>query len=143
MPTYASGLGLNWQRQLITKRRKKVNGQNYINLFKNQVFLTSIFFSFNRYQVIGKNHVAVPTHFYKVIVCETETRYRALIFVPYKRKKIIKVTEIETLVCHLITNSNSRELELEAYVLPNEAIPDNVDLRTFLVRELHNRPLQF
>lgn len=24
-----------------------------------------------RYEVIGANHVAVPTHFYKVIVCET------------------------------------------------------------------------
>ncbi|TRY66955.1 hypothetical protein TCAL_03740 [Tigriopus californicus] len=45
-----------------------------------------------RYQVIGANNVAVPTHFFKVIVGEME----------------------------------NRDLEMEAYVLPNEAIPDDV-----------------
>ena len=54
----------------------------------------------NRYQVIGQNNVAVPTHFFKVIVGEFET---------------------------------TRELEMEAYVLPNEAIPDNVPIHTFQV----------
>lgn len=53
-----------------------------------------------KYQVIGQNNVAVPTHFFKVIVGELES---------------------------------TRELEMEAYVLPNEAIPDNVGLHTFLV----------
>jgi len=27
--------------------------------------------SYVRYQVIGKNHVAVPTHFFKIVVAET------------------------------------------------------------------------
>ncbi len=31
-----------------------------------------------KYQVIGKNHVAVPTHFFKVIVAENEKRELAL-----------------------------------------------------------------
>ena len=44
--------------------------------------------------------MAVPTHFFKVIVAETE---------------------------------GGAALELEAYVLPNEAIPDNVPLATFQV----------
>ncbi|ROT72652.1 hypothetical protein C7M84_008958 [Penaeus vannamei] len=26
-----------------------------------------------KYQVIGQNHVSVPTHFYKVVVCESST----------------------------------------------------------------------
>ena len=52
-----------------------------------------------KYRVIGQNNVAVPTHFFKVIVGET----------------------------------NSRELEMESYVLPNEAIPDHVALHTFQV----------
>lgn len=53
-----------------------------------------------RYQVIGPNNVAVPTHFFKVVVGETE---------------------------------ESRELEMEAYVLPNEKIPDHVPIHTFQV----------
>lgn len=28
-----------------------------------------------RYQVIGANNVAVPTHFYKIVVCETTDGY--------------------------------------------------------------------
>jgi len=52
-----------------------------------------------RYQVIGQNNVAVPTHFFKVVVGETD----------------------------------SRDLEMEAYVLPNQAIPDHVALQTFQV----------
>ncbi|KAJ8919086.1 hypothetical protein NQ315_012071 [Exocentrus adspersus] len=35
--------------------RKEANGKNYV-----------------KYEVIGANHVAVPTHFYKVVVCETK-----------------------------------------------------------------------
>lgn len=59
------------------------------------------FLTYCRYQVIGPNNVAVPTHFFKVIVGELES---------------------------------SRDLEMEAYVLPNEPIPDNVALHTFQVR---------
>eukprot|EP00095_Tigriopus_kingsejongensis_P002103 maker-scaffold244_size240795-snap-gene-1.43 protein:Tk02103 transcript:maker-scaffold244_size240795-snap-gene-1.43-mRNA-1 annotation:"hypothetical protein AaeL_AAEL002064" len=62
--------------------RREPDGKNYV-----------------RYQVIGANNVAVPTHFFKVIVGETE----------------------------------SRDLELEAYVLPNEAIPEDVPLASFQV----------
>ena len=54
-----------------------------------------------KYQVIGKNNVAVPTHFFKVVVGEME---------------------------------GSRDLEMEAYVLPNEKIPDHVPIQTFQVR---------
>jgi len=53
-----------------------------------------------KYQVIGQNNVAVPTHFFKVIVGEHES---------------------------------TKDLELEAYVLPNEPIPDHVALHTFQV----------
>jgi len=53
-----------------------------------------------KYQVIGQNNVAVPTHFFKVVVGENEW---------------------------------SRDLEMEAYVLPNESIPDHVALHTFQV----------
>ena len=56
--------------------------------------------NFSRYQVIGENNVAVPTHFFKIIVGEFET---------------------------------TRELEMEAFVLPNEAIPDNVSIHSFQV----------
>lgn len=58
------------------------------------VFLSS------RYQVIGSNHVAVPTHFFKVVVGEMAT---------------------------------SGDLEMEAFVLPNEAIPDSTPLSSFQV----------
>lgn len=54
-----------------------------------------------KYQVLGQNHVAVPTHFFKVVVCET----------------------------------NSGDLELESFVLPNTAIEDSTPLSTFLVPE--------
>ena len=53
-----------------------------------------------RYQVIGENNVAVPTHFFKIIVGEFET---------------------------------TKDLEMEAYVLPNEAIPDHVPIHSFQV----------
>jgi len=56
--------------------------------------------SYVRFQVIGQNNVAVPTHFFKVIVGETES---------------------------------SRDLEMEAYVMPNEKIPDHVPIHTFQV----------
>ncbi|CAJ0586733.1 unnamed protein product, partial [Mesorhabditis spiculigera] len=52
-----------------------------------------------KYKVIGKNNVAVPTHFFKVALIET---------VP-------------------------GSFELEAYVLPNEPIPDTVPIASFLV----------
>ncbi|XP_018328585.1 endonuclease G, mitochondrial [Agrilus planipennis] len=52
-----------------------------------------------KYQVIGSNNVAVPTHFFKVVVVE----------------------------------SSSGELELEAYVMPNQVIDDATPLTSFLV----------
>jgi len=52
-----------------------------------------------KYQVIGQSNVSVPTHFFKVIVGETE----------------------------------NRELEMEAFVLPNQAIDDNTPLESFHV----------
>ena len=50
--------------------------------------------------MIGSNHVAVPTHFFKVVVGEMPT---------------------------------SGDLEMEAFVLPNEAIPDSTPLSSFQV----------
>lgn len=52
-----------------------------------------------KYQVIGNNNVAVPTHFFKVIVGETA----------------------------------NHEFDMEAYVMPNAPIDDNVPLKSFLV----------
>ncbi|CAH0548704.1 unnamed protein product [Brassicogethes aeneus] len=51
------------------------------------------------YEVIGANNVAVPTHFYKVVVGETQ----------------------------------DGKLEMEAYVMPNQVIDDNVPLSSFQV----------
>ncbi|XP_011554748.3 endonuclease G, mitochondrial [Plutella xylostella] len=54
--------------------------------------------SYVRYQVIGGNSVAVPTHFYKVVVGE-----------------------------------GGGALALEAYVMPNQRIPDETPLSAFMV----------
>ena len=51
------------------------------------------------YEVIGRNQVAVPTHFYKVVVAESEAGH----------------------------------LEMEAYVMPNQAIPNETPIANFLV----------
>lgn len=56
--------------------------------------------SYVRYQVIGANTVAVPTHFYKVVVCEAP----------------------------------DGTLDMEAYVMPNQKIPDETPVSSFMVR---------
>lgn len=55
--------------------------------------------SYVKYQVIGSNSVAVPTHFYKVVVGET----------------------IDGL------------LDMEAYVMPNQKIPDETPVSSYMV----------
>ena len=50
--------------------------------------------------MIGQNQVAVPTHFYKVVVAETEAGL----------------------------------LDMEAYVMPNQAIPNDTPIANFMVR---------
>ncbi|KAJ8973577.1 hypothetical protein NQ317_001603 [Molorchus minor] len=62
--------------------RREADGKNYV-----------------KYEVIGANHVAVPTHFFKVVVGET----------------------------------SDQKLEMEAYVMPNQIIDDNVPLSSFQV----------
>lgn len=52
-----------------------------------------------KYEVIGANNVAVPTHFFKVLVCET----------------------------------HDGALEMEAYVMPNQLINNDVPLTSFQV----------
>ena len=52
-------------------------------------------------KVIGQNNVAVPTHFFKVVVGEVA--------------------------------SGGGDLEMEAYVMPNEAIPDSAPIASFQV----------
>ncbi|XP_045762596.1 endonuclease G, mitochondrial [Maniola jurtina] len=52
-----------------------------------------------RYQVIGANTVAVPTHFYKVVVAE----------------------------------SSDGKLDMEAYVMPNQKIPDETPVSSYMV----------
>ena len=82
------------------------DGKNYVKyqvkLAKKQYKerMTAVFFLFFKFQVIGDNQVAVPTHFFKVLVGELD----------------------------------NLQLEMEAYVLPNEPIPDNVALATFQVK---------
>ncbi|GFS05846.1 endonuclease G, mitochondrial-like [Elysia marginata] len=51
-----------------------------------------------KYEVIGQNHVAVPTHFFKVVVIE----------------------------------NNSGQLELQSYVMPNQALPPEVRVHHYL-----------
>ncbi|KAI5632697.1 DNA/RNA non-specific endonuclease domain-containing protein [Phthorimaea operculella] len=55
--------------------------------------------SYVRYQVLGANSVAVPTHFYKVVVGE----------------------------------SADGTLDMEAYVMPNQKIPDETPVSSFMV----------
>uniref|UniRef100_A0A2A4JYS5 Endonuclease n=1 Tax=Heliothis virescens TaxID=7102 RepID=A0A2A4JYS5_HELVI len=55
--------------------------------------------SYVRYQVIGANTVAVPTHFYKVVVGEAK----------------------------------DGSLDMEAYVMPNQKIPDETPVSAFMV----------
>jgi len=55
--------------------------------------------SYVHYRVIGDNNVSVPTHFFKVAICET----------------------------------NSGELDMEAYVMPNAVIDDATPLQAFMV----------
>lgn len=54
-----------------------------------------------KFEVIGKNNVAVPTHFFKVVVGE-----------------------------HL----NTGQVDLEAYIMPNQPIDDNAPTEAFRVR---------
>lgn len=63
-------------------RRREADGKTYV-----------------KYEVIGANHVAVPTHFFKVVVGESE----------------------------------SGELHMESYVMPNEVIANDVPLTNFQV----------
>ncbi|XP_030384798.1 endonuclease G, mitochondrial isoform X2 [Scaptodrosophila lebanonensis] len=66
------------------------------------------------YEMIGSNMVAVPTHFFKVLIVESKLPQGK----PY----------------------------MEAYVLPNARIPDNINLRDYLcdIREIeHYAGLQF
>ena len=55
--------------------------------------------SYIKYQVIGANTVAVPTHFYKVVVAEAP----------------------------------DGSLDMEAYVMPNQKIPDDTPVSSFMV----------
>ncbi|XP_026750472.1 endonuclease G, mitochondrial [Galleria mellonella] len=55
--------------------------------------------SYVKYQVIGANTVAVPTHFYKVVVAEAATG----------------------------------QLHMESYVMPNQKIPDETPITSFMV----------
>lgn len=55
-----------------------------------------------KYEVIGANHVAVPTHFFKIVVGE----------------------------------SSNGKLEMEAYVMPNKVIDENVPLTSFQVKHI-------
>lgn len=56
-------------------------------------------FTYVKYRVIGANTVAVPTHFFKVILMEAA----------------------------------DKSMEVEAYVMPNQAISDDTPLTTFKV----------
>lgn len=62
--------------------RREVDGKSYV-----------------RYQVIGANAVAVPTHFYKVVVGE----------------------------------GADGSLDMEAYVMPNQKIPEETPVSSFMV----------
>ncbi|CAH1785417.1 unnamed protein product [Owenia fusiformis] len=52
-----------------------------------------------KYEVIGKNNVAVPTHFYKIVACEDK----------------------------------NGQIELLSFVMPNQPLPDNLQLNAYLV----------
>lgn len=98
------GRGFNrdsWNR--LEKRIRKLT-RYYINVYccTGPLYLPKLESdgkNYVKYEVIGANHVAVPTHFFKVMVGERK----------------------------------DGKLEMEAYVMPNQAIDDNVPLTNFLV----------
>lgn len=48
-----------------------INGKIIFNIFENDFRVEADGRKYVRYEVIGHNHVAVPTHFYKIVVGET------------------------------------------------------------------------
>lgn len=77
-----------------------------------------------RYQVIGRNHVAVPTHFFKVRAtwCQHSC--------PSAGDKFSCPMCPQVLI---LEQADGKGVELRSYVLPNEPISEQVPLERFLV----------
>lgn len=76
-----------------------------------------------RYQVIGRNHVAVPTHFFKVSV---PLRARGWL-VP---ERLSQSLHLQVLI---LEKADGSGVELRSYVLPNEPVGEKLPLEHFLV----------
>lgn len=77
-----------------------------------------------RYQVIGRNHVAVPTHFFKV------SRHQLLTSLCPLTQSSLHRASPQVLI---LEQMDGRGVELRSYVLPNEPIDEKVPLERFLV----------
>lgn len=76
-----------------------------------------------RYQVLGKNHVAVPTHFFKVSA-------------PVSRLTQVSENEGVTRCISqvlILEQADGRGVELRSYVLPNGPVDEKIPLERFLV----------
>ena len=73
-----------------------------------------------RYQVIGKNEVAVPTHFYKVIAKEKVAGMKAP-----RPNPTAKCTPNR----HHLFSSGKGISSIESYILPNAPIDNKVSIR--------------
>lgn len=76
-----------------------------------------------RYQVIGRNHVAVPTHFFKV-----SSPFGAMWFAVYQ-----DATQSLPPQVLILEKADGSGVELRSYVLPNEPVEEKVPLEHFLV----------
>lgn len=63
-------VGVGFNRGIWKKLEEKV--RNWVRQRKNIYVFTGPIFASSNYKTIGPNHVAVPTHFYKIVVCCTE-----------------------------------------------------------------------
>lgn len=68
-------------------------------------------------------HTAVPTHFAKVLIASRAPRHPSLAFVPSKQAGNAVTTSF----------ADGKEWVQGAFVLPNEAIPDETKLESFVV----------
>lgn len=79
-----------------------------------------------RYQVIGQNHVAVPTHFFKV----SSPAWWWFWWWWWRRWWCRHPASPQVLI---LEQTDGRGVELRSYVLPNEPIDERVPLERFLV----------
>lgn len=80
------------------------------------------------YQVLGRNHVAVPTHFFKVSL-------PVLLMMSSVSRTYLTNDDVTCLFPQLLIleQVDGSGVELRSYVLPNEPVDEKIPLERFLV----------